>query len=135
MCSLCCTFVSSDSKHCSRCNRCVVRFDHHCKWLNNCVGGANYHLFVATILAAAGFETVVVSFDVVAVVYWPSQSVDLMNDSSTLALLLVHLAISLAADICVLQLIVMHVYLRCNHLTTYEYLLSKRLHRTKVPST
>jgi len=45
-------YRSSNSKHCSTCNKCVSNFDHHCKWLNNCVGRRNYHLFLATIAFA-----------------------------------------------------------------------------------
>lgn len=30
------------TRHCRRCDKCVVGFDHHCLWLNTCVGSGNY---------------------------------------------------------------------------------------------
>ena len=71
------------------------------------------------------FETVVLSFDILAVYYWSS-------DVKNLALLLVHLILSIAADLGVIQLIGMHIYLRIKHMTTYEFLLSRRANSQNV---
>lgn len=71
------------------------------------------------------FETIVVSFDILAVCYWSS-------NVGSLALLLVHLVLSLAADLGVIQLIAMHIYLRIKHITTYEFLLSRRANSRNV---
>ena len=49
-CSICKSYVGSNTKHCGPCNHCCNEFDHHCNWLNNCVGKANYHLFFRLII-------------------------------------------------------------------------------------
>lgn len=130
MCSLCGTFVSASSKHCGRCNRCVAHFDHHCKWLNNCIGDSNYFLFICTIVATGLFEAVEIAFDVIAFCYWENDDME-----TKFPLVLVHLILSILAEIGIFQLILMHIYLRCRHMTTYEFLLSRRLHKAKVINT
>jgi len=49
-CYICQAHADLNSKHCSKCDRCVERFDHHCVWLNNCIGKKNYKLFFKAIL-------------------------------------------------------------------------------------
>ncbi|CAH8576764.1 unnamed protein product [Schistosoma intercalatum] len=45
-CTICCHIIPARSKHCSRCDRCIFRFDHHCVWTNCCIGGQNHGLFI-----------------------------------------------------------------------------------------
>ena len=45
-CAKCCFPKPKQARHCSTCNRCVLRMDHHCHWLDSCVGKDNYSSFL-----------------------------------------------------------------------------------------
>ena len=136
MCTLCGTVVHPSSKHCGRCNRCVSRFDHHCKWLNNCIGQGNYCLFKALIALVALEEALLVAFDAYVLSVRITDSEEFYRrvkglgsglvPQAVLVLICVHLALGLVVLCGVVQLLVLHFYLYCRHMTAYELILEQR---------
>jgi palmitoyltransferase len=52
LCPECEVIRTPRSRHCTICDKCVLRFDHHCPWINNCVGAGNHAWFLVFILVA-----------------------------------------------------------------------------------
>ena len=45
-CEICNTFKPPRCHHCSKCNRCLLKFDHHCHMFDTCIGFHNYKFFI-----------------------------------------------------------------------------------------
>lgn len=45
-CQVCSVYKPARAHHCSRCMRCVLKYDHHCPWIGQCVGFFNYKLYL-----------------------------------------------------------------------------------------
>ena len=137
-CSRCCALVDLDSKHCWICNKCVAGFDHHCRWLNGCVGVRNYKPFLVFLLNTltlllfqTGFALYLlysVCFDRVAfdrsfrAAYSPSRGAK----AAYIVFLCASLFLEIFSDILLVHLALLHLYLRCNGLTTYMWILQNR---------
>ena len=61
-CCACAAPRPERSRHCTRCGRCVVRFDHHCAWINNCVGSSNHPEFLAFVALLMTVQALYVYF-------------------------------------------------------------------------
>ncbi|NXX59883.1 ZDHC1 palmitoyltransferase, partial [Scopus umbretta] len=151
-CHVCDVDVSAKSKHCGTCNKCVCGFDHHCKWLNNCVGERNYWLFLNSVLSAIlglGLLLLIacyifVEFFIDPMMLRSDQHFDaLMNHtdcwfvflpaapvetqaSAVLVMAGIFILLSLMTVILLGHLLIFHIYLMWNKLTTYEYILQQR---------
>mmetsp|Transcript_15535 Transcript_15535/g.48604 ORF Transcript_15535/g.48604 Transcript_15535/m.48604 type:complete len:317 (-) Transcript_15535:353-1303(-) len=137
-CYLCESRVYASSKHCRFCDKCVLRFDHHCKWLNTCVGQKNYPYFVCVIVSTWCFSSLQLALTLYALVDLALQSrrtaIDAAatrhpilarkRDVTVAAALWTALLVPLVA--LVGQLVLFHVMLISQGLTTYEYILNEQ---------
>ncbi|EMP27639.1 Putative palmitoyltransferase ZDHHC1 [Chelonia mydas] len=151
-CHVCDVDVSSRSKHCGTCNKCVCGFDHHCKWLNNCVGERNYWLFLNSVVSAIlGLVLllliafyVFVEFFINPMMLRTNQHLEVLkNDTdiwfvflpaapietqapAILVLAGILILLGLLTVILLGHLLIFHIYLMWNKLTTYEYIVQQR---------
>ncbi|XP_077419198.1 palmitoyltransferase ZDHHC1 isoform X2 [Vanacampus margaritifer] len=147
-CYLCQVDVGPKSKHCSACNKCVANFDHHCRWLNNCVGSRNYKLFLYSVVSAVLGVCVLLavsSYVLMAFFLEPDNlgaSKHLWAPNRTASWLLflpprappaavpalaaVTGVLALLACVLLCHLLIFHVYLMWNRLSTYEYIVRQR---------
>ncbi|XP_074864784.1 palmitoyltransferase ZDHHC1 isoform X2 [Carettochelys insculpta] len=151
-CHVCDVDVSSKSKHCGTCNKCVCGFDHHCKWLNNCVGERNYWLFLNSVISAIlglvlllliafyvfveffinpmmlrtnhHFEVLKNHTDI-WFVFLPAAPIE-TQAPAILILAGILILLGLLTVILLGHLLIFHIYLMWNKLTTYEYIVRQR---------
>jgi len=133
-CSICEVPARERCKHCSECNKCVEGFDHHCLWLNNCIGSANYTFFFVAISAVAAMTTVLLTTFLYLLVEYYSEERRLLDTPSFrtipeglfLGFLFFAVIINTPLFLLDVQLILLHLFLMSQHMTTYEYILSKQ---------
>ncbi|XP_061231861.1 palmitoyltransferase ZDHHC1 isoform X3 [Neopsephotus bourkii] len=151
-CHVCDVNVSAKAKHCGTCNKCVCGFDHHCKWLNNCVGERNYWLFLNSVLSAIlglGLLLLIACYvfaeffiDPMVLrsdhhfyalknqtdrwfVFLPAAPVE-TQAPAILITTGIFILLSLMIVVLLGHLLIFHIYLLRNKLTTYEYIVQHR---------
>jgi palmitoyltransferase len=131
-CTACKVTVPSSCKHCRLCNCCVFGFDHHCKWVNNCIGSKNYFPFIvflcfinaasAVILASGArlFLTEDLSERTQAV-YGTNQV------GGLLGVIAVTMAVAGAVMLHSSILLSLHIFLKVKGVSTYEFIVLRRM--------
>lgn len=128
--------VSDNSKHWGQCNRCVENFDHHWKWLNNWVGEINYKLFISLCIAVIIFQIFFWSVILYAILeYFINKDklsgsiedfygVDLSKEFFIISFVL--FIANLIPLFVLWNLLIFHIWLYKNNLSTFEYIMDKR---------
>jgi len=141
-CWVCQVHCDKSSKHCRFCEKCVDGFDHHCQWLNTCVGRKNYEAFFRAVKLIFGWLFVeVLCFVLVLVGWYVEVEAEAGGDSSFMnvrtnvesssipqgkvfvCLVYLWLGVSGFTWLSVVQLLLFHMNLRREGITTYEYIV------------
>lgn len=144
-CAICKCSVKHNSKHCGVCNRCVSGFDHHCTLVNNCIGEKNYKVFFGTIVAFLVNSLLVLAFSIYCVIkYSVHDRVTLMlihrkvdksdEDQPWVTLITVLVFYGIVTTFFSAVLVAHHIWLRHKNLTTFQYILNKRIASKTSPS-
>lgn len=136
-CTMCNTSVYPSSKHCRACNKCINSFDHHCMWLNNCIGQRNYRAFIVCISSVAVMTGIVLGTCVYLIKqYFDDEGVleprledgfliPGMPTEAVLSILIIMSVVNLPLLTLDTQLLILHIFLASQNLTTYEYIMNK----------
>lgn len=144
-CWICDTQVGEKSMHCKFCNKCVDHFDHHCMWLNTCVGKANYRYFFRTMVCITSLLFVHGSILLALIIdiFVGSGKIKARTEEwfqldATIPIVTVlanFLLFDLACFSLMFQLLIFHLKLQREGLTTYAFIVrdnQRRREKTKA---
>lgn len=133
-CWICQTQVHKHSMHCKYCDKCVSNFDHHCMWLNTCVGSANYDNFFKTVIWTFCFISIHVASLIVHLSLYFLENARVRslasswfgNADANIILVGFNIGFLVFTVFCafmVLQLLVFHLGLKREKITTYQFII------------
>lgn len=138
-CWICDVQVGEKSMHCKFCNKCVDHFDHHCMWLNTCVGKANYPYFFRIMVCINIMLLVQAAIQIVLIVDiyiefggTKQRAIDWFSLNTTtpvVAIMGVFLLFNVVSLSLIGQLLVFHVKLRKEGISTYQFIVRENKNR------
>ncbi|KAL0242578.1 hypothetical protein GEMRC1_005141 [Eukaryota sp. GEM-RC1] len=138
-CCICKTFVTDKAKHCKLCNKCVEHFDHHCKYINNCVSKTrNYKPFFCLVIIMSVLSLSVAigtCFIVFLILVGPLRPMFKVVSLRWLRIIGLSLlgVLSIPVSYLIIQLLVFHIGLVRNKITTYDFIVRSRKRRDPIP--
>jgi len=140
-CWICDTQVHEKTIHCRFCSKCVFEFDHHCMWLNTCVGKANYDAFFRTMMFVLTLEVMHCCICIILVIeYFAKNDVrfrNWFNADLPILVVIVMLFFALFSAVSIIlvgQLVLFHINLQKERISTYEFIIRDSKRRRELAS-
>lgn len=120
------------SRHCRTCNKCVREFDHHCPWLNTCIGCHNYKPFFCLLVSSLILLTLRANSALYVLVHSFDTGVGIPSHLDKCGVYCARIVVGVEMTVCLVccyalgTLLALHVVLRLQDLTTYEFILMQR---------
>lgn len=143
-CTTCHIWRPPRCHHCSKCNCCVLNHDHHCVYLNNCVGARNSKAFYWFLLTSTVGASFIVSLLFVHMFAYRYQRFRIEEERRGIFISNIHQSLAkyptalflvvftIPAVIYPLLLLIFHIFLTAQNLTTREYLNEVRSNKSFV---
>lgn len=114
--------MSSESKHCRACNKCILGFDHHCPWLNTCIGTHNKNFYLV-MLTSLVLLTLLYCMASITFICQTSKFVITLDFSFVIKIMAFsELATMVICFYQLFMLFLLHLALRIRNLSTYSFL-------------
>ena len=124
-CTTCHIWRPPRASHCGVCNACVISHDHHCVFLNTCVGYRNYQYFIWTLLliVIAAIFLIIISF--LQIFHYKLQQSLIHSFRESISTYPVGFLLALYGCVAIwhpFSLLLLHIFLTSQNLTTRDYL-------------
>lgn len=142
----CNIYKNKTTHHCRVCNVCVDNFDHHCSWLGICIGKNNYHSYIMFLIFFFMKDLIIIISNAVYLIEGYQYIIRKQDETSLYLInsnddintrnilfsmsiyfllqlkIIVLLFSSIVSLVFVLYLLLLHLYLYVNNISTKDYL-------------